>query len=695
MKARREKINITPLITISLYKSFLKLDPVVQFQNPILFIAYIFTLFLTIFFVARPLTVTSLELQLVVWLWITIILANFVEALAFNLGQIHLSTLRQTPSDPFARLLVDGREQLTPASTLCRGDYIVCEVGDTIPADGEVVEGIASVDESAITGESAPVIRESGLDRSAVTKGSVIVSDRIVVLVSSDAGQSFMEQMIQILEGPRRQKTANEISLNLILYALTFIMFVSVVALKYFADYSAEASGAELSQLVSLPVLGALFVCLIPTALTVLLNGVSIAGMDRLIKNNVVVKSPGAVELAGNIDLLLLDKTGTITLGNRMATAFFPVPEVVERDLAEAAQLASLSDTTAEGRSVVVLAKELFDLRAHHLDPTHAHFHPYSAYTRMSGLDLLDGSGAVVKILRKGSVEVIRAHIEALGGLFPAALQPSIDLISHQGGTPLLVSDGPRVLGVIALKDIVKGGIKERCEELRKMGIKTVMITGDNCLTAAAIAAEAGVDDFIAEATPAMKLERIRLEQRSGRAVAMTGDGTNDAPALAQADVGVTMNTGTLASREAGNMLDLDNNPTKLIDIVIVGKQLLMTRGALTIFCISNNFGKYFALLPALFGTLYVSGERPLGPLSQLNFMRLHSPESAILSTVIFNALIVLFLVPLALRGIRYLPHSPTTLFRNNLTIYGLSGFVASFFGIKLIDMVLEIFGMV
>lgn len=695
MKARREKINITPLITISLYKSFLKLDPVVQFQNPILFIAYIFTLFLTIFFVARPLTVTSLELQLVVWLWITIILANFVEALAFNLGQIHLSTLRQTPSDPFARLLVDGREQLTPASTLCRGDYIVCEVGDTIPADGEVVEGIASVDESAITGESAPVIRESGLDRSAVTKGSVIVSDRIVVLVSSDAGQSFMEQMIQILEGPRRQKTANEISLNLILYALTFIMFVSVVALKYFADYSAEASGAELSQLVSLPVLGALFVCLIPTALTVLLNGVSIAGMDRLIKNNVVVKSPGAVELAGNIDLLLLDKTGTITLGNRMATAFFPVPEVVERDLAEAAQLASLSDTTAEGRSVVVLAKELFDLRAHHLDPTHAHFHPYSAYTRMSGLDLLDGSGAVVKILRKGSVEVIRAHIEALGGLFPAALQPSIDLISHQGGTPLLVSDGPRVLGVIALKDIVKGGIKERCEELRKMGIKTVMITGDNCLTAAAIAAEAGVDDFIAEATPAMKLERIRLEQRSGRAVAMTGDGTNDAPALAQADVGVTMNTGTLASREAGNMLDLDNNPTKLIDIVIVGKQLLMTRGALTIFCISNNFGKYFALLPALFGTLYVSGERPLGPLSQLNFMRLHSPESAILSTVIFNALIVLFLVPLALRGIRYLPHSPTTLFRNNLTIYGLSGFVASFFGIKLIDTVLEIFGMV
>lgn len=693
MKARREKINITPLIKVSLYRSFLKLDPVVQFQNPILFVAYIFTIFLTIFLVARPLTVTSFELQLVVWLWVTIILANFVEALAFNLGQIHLSTLRQTQSDPFARLLVDGREQLTPASTLCRGDYIVCEVGDTIPADGEVVEGIASVDESAITGESAPVIRESGLDRSAVTKGSVIVSDRIVVLVSSDAGQSFMEQMIQILEGPRRQKTANEISLNLILYAFTFIMFISVVALKYFADYSAEASGADLSQLVSLPVLMALFVCLIPTALTVLLNAVSIAGMDRLIKNNVVVKSPGAVELAGNIDLLLLDKTGTITLGNRMATAFFPVPELGERDLAEAAQLASLSDTTAEGRSVVVLAKELFDLRADHLDPTHAHFHPYSAYTRMSGLDLLDDRGAVIKILRKGSVEVIKAHIEALGGVFPTALQPSIDLISNQGGTPLLVSDGPKVLGVIALKDIVKGGIKERCEELRKMGIKTVMITGDNYLTAAAIAAEAGVDDFIAEATPAMKLERIRLEQRSGRAVAMTGDGTNDAPALAQADVGVTMNTGTLASREAGNMLDLDNNPTKLIDIVIVGKQLLMTRGALTIFFISNNIGKYFALLPALFGTLYLTGERPIGPLAELNFMRLHSPESAILSAVIFNALIVLFLIPLALRGIRYHPHSATTLFRNNLTIYGFIGLIASFFGIKLIDMILEIFG--
>lgn len=692
MKNSREKIDIILLIKKSIHKSFLKLDPVIQFQNPLSFVAYIFTLFITIFLIAKISTVTSFELQLVVWLWITIILANFVEALAFNLGQIHLSTLRQTQSDPFARLLVDGREQLTPSSTLCRGDYIVCEVGDTIPADGEVVEGIASVDESAITGESAPVIRESGLDRSAVTKGSVIVSDRIVVLVSSNAGESFMEQMIHILEGPRRQKTANESALNFILYAFTFIMFISVLTLKYFADYSTEASGIDFVAIASAPVLVAIFVCLIPTALTALLNAVSIVGMDRLIKNNVVVKSPDAVEIAGNIDLLLLDKTGTITLGNRMATAFIPVAEVDERHLAEAAQLASLSDTTAEGRSVVVLAKELFALRADHLDPSHARFHPYSAHTRMSGLDLLDDRGAVLKVVRKGSVEAIRDHILGIGGTFPTTLQSSIDLISNQGATPLLVSEDSKILGVIALKDIVKGGIKERCEELRKMGIKTVMITGDNCLTAAAIAAEAGVDDFIAEATPAIKLERIRLEQRSGKAVAMTGDGTNDAPALAQADVGVTMNTGTLASRDAGNMVDLDNNPTKLIDIVIVGKQLLMTRGALTIFCISNNFGKYFALLPALLSTLYSTTERPLGPLNQLNVMRLHSPESAIVSAVIFNAVIVLFLIPLALRGIRYHPHSATTLFRNNLTIYGFTGFVTPFFGIKLIDMILEIF---
>jgi K+-transporting ATPase ATPase B chain len=557
-----------------------------------------------------------------------------------------------------------------------------------------VIDGIATVDESAITGESAPVVRESGGDRSAVTAGTRVVSDRIVIEVTSERGHSFLDRMISLIEGAKRQKTPNEIALNIVLSSLTIIFLLTVMSAKSFADYSGKAAGQDLSHLVTLPVLIALLVCLIPTTISALLSAIGIAGMDRLIQRNVIAKSGRSVEAAGDIDLLILDKTGTITLGNRMATEFLPVPDVNEKDFAQIAQLASLSDETPEGRSIVVLAKNKFNLRAEVLHHKNTHFVPFSAQTKMSGIDFLDEKGQTIRVLRKGAADAIQKHIESLGGIFPQQLYAAIEPISKKGGTPLLVSEGNRVMGIVHLKDIIKGGIKERFAEMRKVGIKTLMVTGDNPLTAGAIAAEAGVDDYVAQATPEMKLARIREEQKKGHLIAMTGDGTNDAPALAQADVGVAMNTGTQASREAGNMVDLDSNPTKLLDIVEIGKQLLMTRGALTTFSIANDVAKYFAIIPAIFGSLYaLSGQK--GPLNLLNIMGLRSPESAILSAVIFNALIIVALIPLSLKGIPYRPQPAAQILRHNLLIYGLGGIIAPFIGIKIIDLFITAIGFV
>jgi K+-transporting ATPase ATPase B chain len=572
---------------------------------------------------------------------------------------------------------------------------VVCEVSDIIPGDGEVIEGIATVDESAITGESAPVIRESGGDRSAVTAGTRIVSDRILIRVTSEPGYSFLDRMIGLIEGSERKKTPNEIALNIVLSALTIIFILTVFSIKIFADYSSIASGNDLSHIVTLPVLIALLVCLIPTTISALLNAIGIAGMDRLIQRNVIAKSGRAVEAAGDIDLLLLDKTGTITLGNRMATEFLPVGDISELELAQVAQLSSLVDETPEGRSVVVLAKDKFNLRAQSLDTQNAQIIPFSAQTKMSGIDFLDEQGNVSRSIRKGAVEAIKSYIERLGGTFSDQINTLVEPISKRGGTPLLVTDNQKVVGVIHLKDIIKGGIQERFAEMRKMGIKTVMITGDNPLTASAIAAEAGVDDYVATATPEIKLNRIREEQKLGHLIAMTGDGTNDAPALAQADVGVAMNTGTQASREAGNMVDLDSNPTKLIEVVAIGKQLLMTRGALTTFSIANDVAKYFAIIPALFGSLYLLPGQAEGPLGLLDIMHLQSPQSAILSAVIFNALVIVALIPLALRGVKYRPQPADQLLKHNLLVYGLGGLIAPFIGIKLIDMVIMLLGLV
>ncbi len=568
-------------------------------------------------------------------------------------------------------------------------------IGDIIPADGEVIEGIATVDESAITGESAPVIRESGGDRSAVTAGTRVVSDRIVIHVTSEKGKSFLDRMIGLIEGAQRQKTPNEIALNIVLSALTIIFLLTVMSVKTFADYSAKAANQDLSQVVTITVLIALLVCLIPTTISALLSAIGIAGMDRLIQRNVIAKSGRSVEAAGDIDLLILDKTGTITLGNRMATEFLPAPGVTEKDFAEIAQLASMSDETPEGRSIVVLAKNKFFLRGELLDVKNTRFIPFSAHTRMSGLDFLDEQGKVMRSIRKGSAEAIQRYVEKQGGTFSSQLNTLIDPICNKGGTPLLVSDGSNVVGVIHLKDIIKGGIKERFAEMRKMGIHTLMVTGDNPLTAGAIAAEAGVDDFVSQATPEMKLARIRQEQKNGHLIAMTGDGTNDAPALAQADVGVAMNTGTQASREAGNMVDLDSNPTKLLDIVEIGKQLLMTRGALTTFSVANDVAKYFAIIPAIFGQLYLNSGVEEGPLNLLNIMQLQSPQSAILSAVIFNALIIAALIPLALKGVPYRPQPAATLLRHNLLVYGLGGIIAPFVGIKMIDLFITSLGLV
>ncbi|MBA3815800.1 MAG: potassium-transporting ATPase subunit KdpB [Parachlamydiaceae bacterium] len=687
---KKKSVITASVIIDALINSFTKLAPQTQFSNPVMFVTYLGAIYTTVLTILGP---SAFNIQISLWLWFTVIFANFASAIAESRGKAQAASLRKVQTENFAKKMTTGKEISVSASTLVKGDKIICGAGDIISADGEVIEGIAVVDESAITGESAPVIRESGGDRSAVTAGTRVVSDRIVIEVTSERGHSFLDRMIGLIEGAKRQKTPNEIALSIVLSALTIVFLLTIISVKSFAFYSAHASNQDVSPLITVPVLIALLVCLIPTTISALISAIGIAGMDRLIQRNVIAKSGRSVEAAGDIDFLILDKTGTITLGNRLATELLPVSGIGEQEFAEIAQLASFSDETPEGRSIVILSKNKFNLRAEALNPKNTRFVPFSAQTRMSGIDFLDENGQITRIIRKGAVDAIRKHIEILGGIFPEQIYAVIDPIANKGGTPLLVSEGNQVVGIVHLKDIIKRGIKERFAEMRKVGIKTLMVTGDNPLTAGAIAAEAGVDDFVAQATPEMKLARIREEQSKGHLIAMTGDGTNDAPALAQADVGVAMNTGTQASREAGNMVDLDNSPTKLLEIVEIGKQLLMTRGALTTFSIANDVAKYFAIIPALFGSLYaVSGEK--GPLDLLNVMRLHSPESAILSAVIFNALIIIALIPLALKGIPYKPQPVAQTLRHNLFVYGFGGILAPFIGIKMIDLFITSIGL-
>ncbi|MNJ98504.1 Potassium-transporting ATPase B chain [compost metagenome] len=683
------------ILKAALKESVLKLHPRVQIKNPVMFVTWLGAILTTLSLIfGGPSEARGFEFQITLWLWFTVFFANFAEALAEGRGKAQAESLRKTRASTIARLFKNNKEIKTPAENLKKGDVVICETGDIIPGDGEVIEGIATVDESAITGESAPVIRESGGDRSAVTGGTKVISDRILVKISSEPGGSFLDRMISLVEGAKRQKTPNEIALTIVLCGLTIIFVLAVMTLKFFADYSGTAADQDLSSIVTVPVLVALLVCLIPTTIGGLLSAIGISGMDRLIRRNVIATSGRAVEAAGDIDVLLLDKTGTITLGNRMATEFLPVRGVTEDRLATAAQLSSLADETPEGRSIVVLAKEKFKLRGETLQPHQAHFVPFTAQTRMSGIDYTDAQGKS-KQVRKGAGDAVKAYVKESGGKVPQDVDALIEQVAKGGGTPLVVADGNEILGVVRLKDIVKGGIKERFAELRRMGIRTVMITGDNPLTAAAIAAEAGVDDFMAQATPEDKLLRIREEQAQGHLVAMTGDGTNDAPALAQSDVGVAMNTGTQAAREAGNMVDLDSNPTKLIEIVEIGKQLLMTRGSLTTFSIANDVAKYFAIIPALFGTLYLAQGQKEGPLAVLNVMGLVSPQSAILSAVIFNALVIIALVPLALRGVTYKASGAAAILQRNLLIYGVGGLIIPFVGIKIIDVILNGMGLV
>jgi K+-transporting ATPase ATPase B chain len=653
--------------------SFRKLDPRLMIKNPVMFVTMVGAALTTAGIFTSP-SERGFIAQLAIWLWFTVLFANFAEAVAEGRGKAQAASLRKARKETMARRLRNGREEKIPAPDLQKGDTVVCETGDVIPADGDVIEGIASVDEAAITGESAPVIRESGGDRSAVTGGTRVLSDRIVIRVTMEKGRGFLDRMIALVEGAQRQKTPNEIALTILLAALTFIFLLVCVTLKPFGIYSAAAF--------SVPVLIALLVCLIPTTIGGLLSAIGIAGMDRVLQRNVLAMSGRAVEAAGDVDVLLLDKTGTITLGNRMATAFLTAPGIKPERLAEAAHLASLADETPEGRSIAVLAKQQFNLRARDVAELRVQFIPFTAQTRMSGVDFPARDGQPARSIRKGAAEAIRVYVDKAGGHFPKEVSQGVDEISRSGGTPLVVAEGREVLGVVQLKDVVKGGIKERFAHLRKMGIRTVMITGDNPLTAAAIAAEAGVDDFMAQATPEQKLKRIREEQAAGHLVAMTGDGTNDAPALAQADVGVAMNTGTQAAREAGNMVDLDSNPTKLIDIVEIGKQMLITRGSLTTFSIANDVAKYFAIIPAMMMLTFPA-------IAPLNIMRLHSPTSAILSAVIFNALIIIALIPLALRGVKYTPIGALATLQRNLLIYGLGGVIIPFIGIKLVDVII------
>jgi len=653
--------------------SFWKLDPRLMVKNPVMFVVEVGAVITLVVLVADIVQHTGnfrFGLQITLWLWFTVLFANFAEAMAEGRGKAQAETLRKARAETEARKLrEDGTTELLPSSKLRSGDVVVVAACEFIPGDGEVIEGVASVDESAITGESAPVIRESGGDRSAVTGGTRVLSDEIKVRITSNPGETFLDRMISLVEGASRQKTPNEIALNILLAGLTIIFLLAVVTLQPFAIYS----GAPQSVFALI----SLLVCLIPTTIGGLLSAIGIAGMDRLIQRNVIAMSGRAVEAAGDVDVLLLDKTGTITLGNREATAFHAAPGVTDADLASAGQLASFADETPEGRSIVVLAKEKYGLRGRELAPHNPVFIPFSAQTRMSGVDM-DG-----REIRKGAPEAIKRYIAEKGQLVPQEVQEHVDRVAKSGGTPLLVAANFRVYGTIELTDIVKGGIRERFDHLRAMGIRTMMITGDNPLTAAAIAKQAGVDDFLAEAKPEDKMALIRHEQAKGKLVAMTGDGTNDAPALAQADVGVAMNTGTQAAKEAGNMVDLDSNPTKLIEIVEIGKQLLITRGALTTFSVANDVAKYFAIIPAMF-----AGTFPL--LGTLNVMKLHNPESAILSAVIFNALIIIGLIPLALRGVRYRPLGAAALLRRNMFIYGLGGVIAPFLGIKLIDILVS-----
>ncbi len=667
---RRSKASMRDLLWPAVGRSFLKLDPRDVAHNPVMLVVELGSVITTIAFIAGLVSGRGdvLFVGLVsFWLWFTVLFANFATSMAEGRGKAQADTLRRTKTETLANLETDGVVRQVHASELRKGDVVVVSAGETIPGDGDVIEGIASVDESAITGESAPVIRESGGDRSAVTGGTRVLSDQIRVRITSDPGQTFLDRMIALVEGAERQKTPNEIALNILLAGLTIVFLVVIVTLRPFAIFS--------NATVSVTVLIALLVCLIPTTIGGLLSAIGIAGMDRLVRHNVLAMSGRAVEAAGDVDTLLLDKTGTITLGNRQATEFIPLPSVTVEELADAAQLASLADETPEGRSIVVLAKQ-FGIRGRHIDPELAAFVEFTALTRMSGLDL-DGHS-----LRKGAGDAVMAWIRQQGGEAPPELGSTLARVSGQGGTPLAVAVDNRALGVIHLKDIVKGGIRERFDQMRAMGIRTVMITGDNPLTAAVIAEEAGVDDFLAEATPEAKMELIRREQAQGKLVAMTGDGTNDAPALAQADVGVAMNTGTMAAKEAGNMVDLDSNPTKLIEIVEIGKQLLITRGALTTFSIANDVAKYFAIIPAMFVVAYPE-------LDGLNVMQLHSANSAILSAVIFNAIIIVLLIPLALRGVKFRAIPAAAMLRYNLLVYGLGGIIAPFIGIKVIDLLL------
>ncbi len=688
------EIKYSELVRQAVIDAFKKLNPRDEIKNLVMFVVWVGSIMTTIF-LFLPHQFTLFNVQICLWLWFTCLFANFAEAMAEGRGKAHADALRRMRTKTMARKLLKdssgllGKEVAVASSELKIGDLFVCEAGDTIPADGEIVSGIATVDESAITGESAPVIRESGGDRSAVTGGTRVISDRIVVRVTAEAGHSFLDRMISMIEGARRQKTPNEIALNIVLVSLTALFILVVITLPPYARYNENAAGQKNVVLTSIPVLLSLIVCLIPTTIGGLLSAIGIAGIDRLMRRNVLATSGRAVEAAGDVDVLLLDKTGTITLGNRMATEFIPAPGVKIEELADAAQLASLADETPEGRSIVVLAKEKHNLRGREVAEPHATPVPFTAQTRMSGVDFGDGNGGVKRCIRKGAADAVRDFVMKQGGHNDKAVMDKVEAISRSGGTPLVVAEGTRMLGVIHLKDVVKGGIKERFAQLRKMGVRTVMITGDNPLTAAAIAAEAGVDDFIAQARPEDKLARIRQEQAGGKLIAMIGDGTNDAPALAQADVGVAMNTGTQAAREAGNMVDLDSNPTKLIEVVEIGKQLLMTRGALTTFSIANDVSKYFAILPAMFGLLYATTAGGHGPLDKLNIMYLHSPQSAILSAVIFNALIIVALIPLALKGVKYQPLGAAVILRKNMLLYGVGGIIIPFIFIKLIDIAL------
>ena len=671
--------------------SLIKLNPAQLIKNPVIFIVGIGAAITTIMVVAGLFTgnFSSFNAQIALWLWFTVLFANFSEAVAEGRGKAQAESLRKNRTQTLARRISGNKETIVFASELRKGDIVVCEAGNIIPSDGEVIEGISSVDESAITGESAPVIRESGGDRSAVTGGTKVISDRIVIRITTEPGNTFLDRMIALVEGAKRQKTPNAIALSILLSGLSIIFLLAVVTLPAFFAYTLHVSGLPQTQNLTLPVLIALLVCLIPTTIGGLLSAIGISGMDRLLQRNVIATSGRAIEAAGDVDVLLLDKTGTITLGNRMATDFLPADGVTPEELADAAQFSSLSDETPEGRSIVVLAKEKYNIRGREVQQLNAVFIEFTAQTRMSGADITTQDGRVSRI-RKGSSEAIRTFVQNNNGFYPQKIQDIVAELSRQGATPLVVAEDARVLGVIHLKDIVKGGIKQRFAELRRMGIRTVMITGDNPLTAAAIAAEAGVDDFMAEARPEDKLRRIREEQAMGHLVGMIGDGTNDAPALAQADIGIAMNSGTQAAREAGNMVDLDSNPTKLIEVVEVGKQLLMTRGALTTFSIANDVAKYFAIIPAIAVSLY-AGKHAAGPLSALNIMNLGSPQSAILSAVIFNAIIIILLIPLALKGVRYRPVSANTALTRNLLIFGLGGIIAPFIGIKLIDILINL----